>query len=134
MSKQQTTVALREAGYRKRGDDTTNTRTSRVSFALLCVQLTVGAAKHLQPQAHPAAGVPVEGDEAQEARSHRVGEPVLDHGLRIDVTEESLQEHSGDKDEALVKEIEKINEKKQKKMQGNGLMWRLSCINFAPGR
>lgn len=71
---------------------------------LRALQLTVGAAEHLQPQAHPAAGVPVEGDEAQEARPHRVGEPVLDHGLRIDVADKSLQEHrGGDKDEALVK-------------------------------
>lgn len=53
--------------------------------------LTVGAAVHLHPEAHPAAGVPVQRYEAQEARSDRVGQAVLDHSLRVHVPDEFLQ-------------------------------------------
>lgn len=52
--------------------------------------LTVGAAVHLHSEAHPAAGVPVQRYEAQEARPDWVGQPVLDHSLRIHVPDEFL--------------------------------------------
>lgn len=59
--------------------------------ACVCVfPLTVGAAVHLHSEAHPAAGVPVQRYEAQEACPDRVGQPVLDHSLRVHVPDEFL--------------------------------------------
>lgn len=66
-----------------------------MGFTPGCVLLTVGAAVHLHPEAHPAAGIPVKRDEAQEARSHGMGQLVLDHGLGIHIPDESLQDHRG---------------------------------------
>lgn len=60
------------------------------SVSPACVLLTVGAAVRLHSEAHPAAGVPVARDEAQETSSHGVGQLVLHHGLRIHVPHESL--------------------------------------------
>lgn len=62
-----------------------------------CVLLTVGAAVHLHSEAHPATGVPVERDETQKTRSHRVGQLVLDNGLRIHICDKSLHDHRGRK-------------------------------------
>lgn len=53
--------------------------------------LTVGAAVHLHSEAHPAAGVPVQRYEAQETCPDRVGQPVLDHSLRVHVPDEFLR-------------------------------------------
>lgn len=63
----------------------------------MCVLLTVGAAVHLHSEAHPAAGVPVARDEAQETCSHWVGQLVLDDGLRIRIPDKSLREQGGTK-------------------------------------
>lgn len=63
----------------------------RVIYWLGYVLLTVGAAVHLHSEAHPATGVPVERDEAKETGSHRVGQLVLDNGLRIHIPDKTLQ-------------------------------------------
>lgn len=65
---------------------------------MMCVcvcPLTVGASVHLHPEAHPPAGVPVQGYEAQESCPDGVGQPVLDHSLRVHVPDELLWEQDG---------------------------------------
>lgn len=54
------------------------------------VLLTVGAAVHFHSQAHPARGVPVERDEAQETGPHWLRQLVLDNGLGIHIPNKPL--------------------------------------------
>lgn len=61
------------------------------SVSVCVFPLTVGAAVQLHSEAHPAAGVPVQRYEAQEACPDWVGQPVLDHSLRVHVPDEFLR-------------------------------------------
>lgn len=56
--------------------------------------LTVGTAVHLHSESHPATGVPVQRDEAQEAASDRVEQLVVDDTVSIHVPHKPLETHS----------------------------------------